>query len=52
MLSGKDTSDSVSYAVCGLGGHLDAVAIIAPTKSGRPAFSAGLAYMIQIMKVS
>jgi pyruvate kinase len=33
----KEISDSVTYAVCVLADHLDASAILAPTKSGRTA---------------
>lgn len=33
----KEISDSVTYAVCVLADHLDAAAILAPTKSGRTA---------------
>ena len=37
MVPEKDISDAVSYAVCVLTDHLDAAAILAPTKSGRTA---------------
>jgi pyruvate kinase len=37
METEKEISDSVTYAVCVLADHLDAVAILAPTQSGRTA---------------
>lgn len=37
MVPEKEVSDAVSYAVCVMADHLDAAAILAPTKSGRTA---------------
>jgi pyruvate kinase len=37
MVPEKETSGSVSYAACVLADHLDAAAILAPTRSGRTA---------------
>ncbi len=37
MVPEKEISDAVSYAVCVMADHLDAAAILAPTKSGRTA---------------
>jgi len=37
MMPEKDISDSVTYAACVLADHLDAVAILVPTQSGRTA---------------
>ena len=34
MVPEKEVSDAVSYAVCVMADHLDAAAILAPTKSG------------------